>query len=368
MPTPSNSLNISSAGLVKFDGTSAFSGVTVTNHNMLVGASSNGITSVAPSATSGVPVISQGASADPAFGTAVVAGGGTGSTSFTTYGPVVAAATSTGALTSVAPSSTSGVPLISQGSSANPAFGTAVVAGGGTGRTSLTNHGVLVGASTSAITQLAAGSAGQVLQSGGASADPSYSTPTYPSASGTSRKILVSDGTNNVYSTETWATPGASGNVLTSDGTNWTSAAAPGGGLSTVTITLTNAQIKALDTTPITILAAQGSGVVTIPVSVSYKLIYGGSNAFVASGSTDICYGTTAITNVIISQTDGSFWQSTANRYIVNLNSSFGGAGGAAPATVENAAISISRTSAITGNAANNNTAKVTMLYYTISI
>lgn len=93
---------------------------------------------------------------------------------------------------------------------------------GGTGQTSLTNHGVLVGAGTSAITQLAAGSAGQVLQSGGASADPAYSTPTYPSGSGTSRKILVSDGTNNVYSTETWAVPGSSGNILTSDGTNWT--------------------------------------------------------------------------------------------------------------------------------------------------
>lgn len=313
MPTPTNSLNISSAGLVKFDGTSTFSGVIVTQHDLLIGAASNGITSVAPSATSGVPVISQGVSADPTFGTAVVAGGGTG-------------------------------------------------------RTSLTNHGVLVGASTSAITQLGTGSAGQVLQSGGASADPSYSIPTYPSASGTSRKIIVSDGTNNVYSTETWATPGASGNVLTSDGTNWTSAAAPGGGLQTVTISLTNAQIKALDTTPITILAAQGSGVVTIPVSISYKMIYGGTNAFIASGSTDFCYGTTAITNVIASNSDGSFWQSTSTKYIVNLDSSFGGSSGAATSTVENAAISISRTSAITGNAANNNTAKVTMLYYTISI
>lgn len=41
----------------------------------------------------------------------------------------------------------------------------------------------------------------------------------------TSRKILVGDGSNMVLSTETWATPGTSGNVLISDGTNWTSAA-----------------------------------------------------------------------------------------------------------------------------------------------
>jgi len=84
--TPANGLNISSAGLVKFDGTATFSGVTVTQHDVLIGAASNGITSVAPSATSGVPLISQGASADPAFGTAVVAGGGTGATSFTSNG------------------------------------------------------------------------------------------------------------------------------------------------------------------------------------------------------------------------------------------------------------------------------------------
>lgn len=146
---------------------------------------------------------------------------------------------------------------------------------GGTGRATLTNHGVLVGAGTTAITQLGTGSAGQVLQSGGASADPAYSTatfpstatgtgkiliadgtnwvastPTYPNTSGTAGKVVISDGTNNVYSTptfpnasatsrkiivsdgtnwvastETWATPSTSGNILTSNGTNWTSSA-----------------------------------------------------------------------------------------------------------------------------------------------
>jgi len=153
MSTPANSLNISQTGLVNFDGTATFTGVTVTQHDLLVGAASNSITSVAPSATSGVPVISQGAAADPTFGTAVVAGGGTG-------------------------------------------------------RTTLTNHGVLVGAGTTAITQLAAGSAGQVLQSGGASADPAYSTATYPSTAGTAGNILKSDGTNFVSSSP--ASSGAS--------------------------------------------------------------------------------------------------------------------------------------------------------------
>ena len=67
-------------------------------------------------------------------------------------------------------------------------------------------------------------STGNILQSvNGAAA--AWSTPTYPSTSGTARKIIVSNGTNNVYSTETYAVPGTSGNVMTSDGTNWTSAA-----------------------------------------------------------------------------------------------------------------------------------------------
>src|SRR5690606_37563690 len=70
--------------------------------------------------------------------------------------------------------------------------------------TGLTNHAILVGAGTATITKLALGSAGQVLQSGGAGADPAYSTPTYPSASGSSGKILISDGTNNIYSTPTY--------------------------------------------------------------------------------------------------------------------------------------------------------------------
>src|SRR6185369_12051288 len=58
----------------------------LTNHNVLIGAGTTTITKVAPSATSGVPLVSQGAASDPAFGTAVVAGGGTGATTLTTNG------------------------------------------------------------------------------------------------------------------------------------------------------------------------------------------------------------------------------------------------------------------------------------------
>lgn len=340
MATPANALGITDAGLVKFDGVSDFTGVTVTNHRVLVGAAGNGITSlgaltngqliigstgvdpVAASLTAGSGVTitpgagsltiavsgssvgqtitgNTGGALSPTSGNWNIVGTGSTTTSgsgstltaqltgLTNHNILVGAGTAT--ITNVAPSATSGVPLISQGAAADPAFGTAVVAGGGTGQVTLTNHGVLIGQATSPIAATAAGSAGQVLQSGGASADPSYSTATYPSvatgtgtilrangtnwvattatypassggsgkilyddgtnfvestptfpasASATTRKIIVSDGTNWVASTETWATPSTSGNVLTSNGTNWVSSAPAASGLTWSVITV----------------------------------------------------------------------------------------------------------------------------------
>lgn len=72
----------------------------------------------------------------------------------------------------------------------------------------VTQHGVLVGGASNAVASTSVGSTGQVLQAN-TGADPTYSTATYPSTAGTS------------------------GNILTSDGTNWNSTAASGaaGGL-----------------------------------------------------------------------------------------------------------------------------------------
>lgn len=63
--------------------------------------------------------------------------------------------------------------------------------------------------------------AGQMLRSG-ASAAPTWSTATYPATSGTSGKVLISDGTNFVSSTPTFPNASAtSGKIIISDGTNW---------------------------------------------------------------------------------------------------------------------------------------------------
>jgi len=62
----------------------------LTNHNVLLGAGTSTVTNVPPSATSGIPFISQGSSADPVFGTAAIAGGGTNATTFAqTQGVIV---------------------------------------------------------------------------------------------------------------------------------------------------------------------------------------------------------------------------------------------------------------------------------------
>jgi hypothetical protein len=123
MSTPVNGLNITQTGLVKFDGTSAFTSTTTTQYNVLVGSTSNAIANVAPSATSGVPLISQGSSANPAFGTAVVAGGGTGIVTTTAYAPICGGTTATGNFQAASTGfSTSGYVLTSNGSAALPSF------------------------------------------------------------------------------------------------------------------------------------------------------------------------------------------------------------------------------------------------------
>ncbi len=78
-----------------------------------------------PFSTSGVPLISQGAAADPAFGTAVVAGGGTGNTTFTAFSVITAGTTATGAFQNVVGVGTAAQVLTSNGAGLLPTWQTA---------------------------------------------------------------------------------------------------------------------------------------------------------------------------------------------------------------------------------------------------
>lgn len=133
MATATNSLNINGNGFVAFNNaTGAFSETAMTQYNLLTGgATAQAINQIAPGSTSGVPLISQGAAAYPIYGTAVVAGGGTGNTTATAYAVQCGGTTSTGPHQSIASVGTSGQVLTSNGAGALPTFQNASGGGGG---------------------------------------------------------------------------------------------------------------------------------------------------------------------------------------------------------------------------------------------
>ncbi len=170
-----------------------------TNHALFIG-SGSAVTELAPG-TSGLPLVSQGSSADPTYGTIDLTVAATGTLPVTAGGIGVASPSAhklligngSSAMTQLTPHATSGMPLLSAGTSSDPAYGaidltsSTIVTGalpvnrGGSGLAALTAHNLLIGNATSAATLLAPGTQDYPLASNGASADPSYTTVT-PSA------------------------------------------------------------------------------------------------------------------------------------------------------------------------------------------
>lgn len=110
---------------------------------------------------------------------------------------------------------------------ATPTFRSLVVADlpvvdvphGGTGRATLGANGVLIGEGTAGVNVTSAGTAGQALVSGGAGVDPAFGV-TKPVGGGTglatltARAVLIGEGTANVA----FASPGTAGQMLLSAG------------------------------------------------------------------------------------------------------------------------------------------------------
>ncbi len=156
-------------------------------------------------------------------GTGISISNGAGSISISTTGAVVTPA----ALTRV---DDTNVTLTLGGTPATAVLQATSITAGWTGQLSLTrggtaasltasNGGIVYSNATTLAILAGTATAGRVLQSG-ASAAPTWSTPTYPSASGSVGTILRSDGTNNIYSTSTFADTYAASTLLYSNGAN----------------------------------------------------------------------------------------------------------------------------------------------------
>jgi hypothetical protein len=74
---------VAGAHLLTFTLAGPYTPTTYTAHSVLLGEGTSSIGTAGPNATSGIPLIAQGVAADPIFGTAVVAGGGTGAVTLT---------------------------------------------------------------------------------------------------------------------------------------------------------------------------------------------------------------------------------------------------------------------------------------------
>lgn len=94
---------------------------TLTDHNLLIGNDQQPIVLLPPDPTEGIPVVSNGTTSDPSYGTAFVVGGGTGATSFTPFSTITAGGTATSPLNPVSPG-VSGDVLTSNGPDAFPSY------------------------------------------------------------------------------------------------------------------------------------------------------------------------------------------------------------------------------------------------------
>lgn len=188
---------------------------------------------------------------------------------------------------------------------------------------------------------------------------------------GTAGQLVRATATGTGYTTATFpSTAGTSGNILTSDGTNWTSATnTAGAGLQAVTVNLTSAQIKAIHGTPITVVPAQGANTIIMVVSAVARSFYGGTNVFVAGAAQEIVLYYSTLEEITNSFIGNAMITAAADRYAgygIDPSTSLS----TQPLTdYDNRPITLYNpvVTEITGNAANNNTMRVQVIYWVAS-
>lgn len=140
------------------------------------------------------------------------------------------------------------------------------------------------------------------------------------------------------------------------------------GGEGTVRLTLTNAQIKALRATPITVVPAAGAGRVIQLVSATLRLNYGGTNAFTIT-NTEFQFKYVNGSGAAASQAvaTSGFLNQTADT-LTNALPKVDVAGAAA--TLRNAPLVIhnSGSAEVLGNAGNDNTVTLDIRYRVVNV
>lgn len=193
----------------------------------------------------------------------------------------------------------SGVSSWAQVSLTTAVTGTLPVGNGGTGQTTLTQHGVVIGNAANAVNVTASGTAGQLLTSSGASADPTWTTATFPATATVTGTILRADGTNWAATTATFPATTAAGTVLASSSANAVS------GTATPVLGVAGSTAGTIG------LSGATSGVVTLQTAA-------------AAGTWSLTLPTTAGSSGYVLQTDGagvSTWFNlfgTANSWTAN--------------------------------------------------
>lgn len=164
------------------------------------------------------------------------------------------------------------------------------------------------------------------------------------------------NGTNFVASAFTMAAPGTSGNVLTSDGTNWTSAAPSGGGITVNTTTITGGTTTRLlydnagTVGEISTLTSDGTLVAFAPTVTTgtgaTAGVRGTANSLTTGNGFEFSSSSVTSGNVF---SIASTSTAAASNTLTGLNIAISGANASTAQTVRGAIISVTNTNATSG-------------------
>lgn len=134
---------------------------------------------------------------------------------------------------------------------------------------------------------------------------------------------------------------------------------------STGNITITNSQIKSIRTTPVQIIAAPGAGKMISIVSATVKFNYGGNNTFGSGGNLQLMVNNTS--GILYSAWNSAIYTGSVDNIYGIVGPQANGA--TTQGVLENLPIVLTTAASDpTGNAANDNTLIVNVLYQILSM